>query len=90
MATITLSLRLPPVEGAARPFTGAWDPAAIASRGWQASLALLRGLAEVVIVVVAFSWWLVPFVALGAYFILNRRRTPAAAAPAPTPTPAEG
>ena len=76
MATITLSLRLPPVEASARPFTGAWDPAGVAQRGWQASLALLRGFAEVLIVVVAFSWWLVPFVALGAYVWLHRRRTP--------------
>ncbi|MDQ6674687.1 MAG: DUF4349 domain-containing protein [Chloroflexota bacterium] len=81
MATITLSLRLPPLNASAQPFSGAWDPAGVAQRGWQASLALLRGVAEVVIVVVAFSWWLVPFVALGAYVWLHRRRTP-------TPTPA--
>jgi hypothetical protein len=88
MATVTLALRLPPPEATARPFSGAWDPAAIAARGWQASLAMLRGLAEVVIVVVAFSWWLVPFVALFIYYLLHRRRTPTVAAP-PPPTPAE-
>src|SRR6202022_4433901 len=76
MATITLSLRLPPLDVAPPPFTGAWDPARVAQRGWQASLALLRGAAELVIVVVAFSWWLVPFVALGAYLLLQRPRTP--------------
>jgi Domain of unknown function (DUF4349) len=86
MATITLSLRLPPVDASPAPFTGAWDPARVAQRGWQASLALLRGVAEVLIVAVAFSWWLVPFVALGAYFLLHRRRTPTQAPPA---TPAE-
>jgi hypothetical protein len=86
MATISLSLRLPPVEAPARPFSGAWDPAGIAQRGWLASLTLLRGVAEVLIVVVAFSWWLVPFIGLGVYFLLHRRRTPAA----PAATPVEG
>jgi hypothetical protein len=86
MATITLALRLPPVEGA-RIGTGGWDPFAVAQRGWQASLALLRGVAEAVIVVVAFSWWLVPFVALGVYLWLQRRR-PAAQAQPPASTPA--
>jgi hypothetical protein len=82
MATITLSLRLPPVE-TTRPLTGgAWDPIAIAQRGWQASLAVLRGAAEVVIVVAAFSWWLIPFVGLGAYVVLHRRRIRLAAPPA--------
>ena len=91
MATITLSLRLPPMVDAlpTRPFPGerAWDPVRVAQRGWQASLTLLRGFAEVLIVVVAFSWWLVPFVALGAYFWLHRRRTPSAT-PAPAPVEA--
>jgi hypothetical protein len=82
MATITLALRLPPIEGS-RPASGAWDPASVAQRGWQASLALLRGVAEVVIVAVAFSWWLVPFVALGGYIWIQRRR------PSPAPAPTE-
>jgi hypothetical protein len=81
-ATISLSLRLPPLEGARPIVGGAWDPAAVAARGWQASLAVLRGFAEIVIVVLAFSWWLVPIVGLGAYVWLQRRRPrPAPAAP---------
>jgi hypothetical protein len=82
MATITLSLRLPPPPTAAPPFNGAWDPAGVAQRGWQASLTLLRGIADLVIVAVAFSWWLVPFVAAAAYVWLHRRR-PTTAAPTP-------
>jgi hypothetical protein len=83
MATITLALRLPPVD-VTRPLgTGAWDPISVAQRGWQASLALLRGAAEVLIVVAAFSWWLVPFVAGGAYIWLHRRRTPTPTATTP-------
>lgn len=75
MATISLSLRLPPPTSSQTGAGGAWDPLQVAQRGWQASLNLLRGVAEAVIVVVAFSWWLVPFVALGAYVWYHRRRT---------------
>jgi hypothetical protein len=73
MATITLSLRLPPV--AAAPITGtSWDPVATALRGWQASLTVLRALASVAIVALAFSWWLVPVAALGVV-VWRRRRS---------------
>jgi hypothetical protein len=82
MATITLSLRLPP-SPSTQPLGGGWDPFGVAQRGWQASLALLRGFAEAVIVVVAFSWWLIPLVALGVYVWTRRRRAPAPPAPAP-------
>ena len=82
MATITLSLRLPPAQDSKPIAGGAWDPFAVAQRGWQASLTLLRGVAEAVIIVVAFSWWLVPFIALGAYAWLHRRRPTAPTAPA--------
>ena len=85
MATISLSLRLPPpASGTQSLTTGAWDPVAVALRGWQASLTVLRGVAEVLIVIVAFSWWLIPLLALGAYVWLHRRRpTTVTAAPAP-------
>src|SRR5919199_6572831 len=66
LATISLSLHLPPAE-TPTPATGAWNPIAVALRGWFASLAVLRGLAEVIIVAAAFSWWLIPFVGLGGY-----------------------
>jgi len=82
MATVTLALRLPPVAGAQPTIGGAWDPIAVALRGWQASLAVLRGVAEVLIVAVAFSWWLVPIAAGGAYVWLRRRPTRATPAPA--------
>jgi hypothetical protein len=57
---------------------------AVALRGWQASLAVLRGVAEVLIVAVAFSWWLVPLAAAGVYFWLRHRRSTVA-----PPAPAE-
>ena len=80
MATISVSLRLPPAPST-QPIGGAWDPISVAARGWQASLAVLRTVAEAIIIVLAFSWWLVPFIALGVYVLLQRRR------PGPTPAP---
>ncbi len=74
MATITLSLRPQPTPSPEPVLGGAWDPVATAQRGWQASLGLLRGAADVVIVVLAFSWWLVPFIGLGIYAWIHRRR----------------
>jgi Domain of unknown function (DUF4349) len=88
MATITLSLRLPPVESA-RPLGGsAWNPFALAARGWQASLTVLRGIAEVLILVVSFSWWLAPLGVLAWYVWQQRRRTRPTPAAASTPTDA--
>jgi len=75
MATITLALRLPPLSPTAVT-GGTWDPVATAVRGWQASLNLLRGIANVLIVSVAFGWWLLPLAGLGAYVFFHRRRTP--------------
>src|SRR5207245_11159999 len=61
MATITLSLRLPPAQDSKPLSGGAWDPFAVAQRGWQSSLMLLRGVAEAVVIVVGLSWWVVSF-----------------------------
>jgi hypothetical protein len=81
MATITVALNLPS-PASAQAAGGAWDPIATAARGWQASLSVLRVAADVLIVALAFSWWLLPFVAVGAYIVYQRRR------PVPTPPPA--
>ena len=82
MATITVALR---PQGASTPQPrAAWDPLAAAQRGWQASLNLWRGVVDTAIVALAFSWWLVPFIALGAYLFLQRRR-PASAVPQGAP-----
>jgi hypothetical protein len=88
MATISISLRTPSTENAQSPAIGGWNPLAVARVGWQASLNVLRTAAEFVIVVAAFSWWLVPFVAAGVYVWQRRRQrsAPAASAPA-TPVP---
>jgi uncharacterized protein DUF4349 len=87
MATISLALRLPAPASSPQPVSGAWDPIATALRGWQASLAVLRAAADVLIVVLAFSWWLLPFAALAGYVLLHRRRP---ITPTPAPITPEG
>jgi uncharacterized protein DUF4349 len=82
MASINLSLHLPAADASAP----GWNPLAIAARGWNASLAVLRGAAELLIVVVAFSWWLVPLAAAGAYVWTHRRHAPVVAGGAPADT----
>ena len=77
MATVSVSLHPPGTESASAP--GGFDPLAMARRGWNASLTVLRGAVEVLIVVAAFSWWLVPFLGIGAYLFLRRRPRPAGA-----------
>lgn len=65
---IDLSIR--PAEDAASK-TG-WNPAGIAGRAWNASLAVLQTAATALISVLVFSWWLVP--ALVAGLVWRRRR----------------
>lgn len=51
-----------------------WQPAGTAERAWNASLATLARLADVVITVVVFSWWLIPFLLLGVWMLRGRLR----------------
>jgi hypothetical protein len=83
MATITVALRLP-APATSAPTSGVWNPIATALRGWQASLSVLRVAADALIVVLAFSWWLVPFAALATYLVIHRRRPVAVQPPAAT------
>ncbi|MBI2321178.1 MAG: DUF4349 domain-containing protein [Chloroflexi bacterium] len=84
MATIAVSLRLPPLEVSRSPVKGrGWEPLAAAQRGWEASLAILRQVADGVIVALAFSWWLVPLVLLAAHVWQSRRGRSRAAPAAP-------
>lgn len=87
MATITVTLRLPPVENGRPVVRGkTWSPLGATQRGWEASLVLLRGAADVGLAVLAFSWWLVPPAALGLYWWRLRRGQQ----PLAPPLPAEG
>ena len=83
MATVSVSLRLPPSPGAVSGGQKGWDPLAEAQRGWQASLNLLRGVASVAIVAAAFSWWLLPLLVLAIYVWRTRRPSRGGAAATP-------
>jgi hypothetical protein len=74
-STVTLNMQLPPSD-AATPTPVRWDPAATAARGWNASLRVLRAIAEVVILAVSFGWWLVPLGLAGGYVLLRTRLRP--------------
>lgn len=80
MSTLTVSLT--PEALAQQP---GWQPLKTAQAAWKASLDVVVGIAEVVVAVVVFSWWLVPLVALVVW--LWRRRPRRRPAPVATPAP---
>ena len=74
LATITVHLR--PDDVAAPAEGGGIQPLQAAASAWELSLDTLRGVAAVALVVVVFSWWIVPplaALAFGARRWLNRR-----------------
>ena len=87
LATLTVSLQ--PVR---EPVVadGGSGPLDAAGEAWAASLATLSAIATAVLVVAVYSWWLVPFVAVGAFVLRRWLRAWAEgrpAAPAPVDTP---
>jgi len=66
LATITVHLQPPAV--AAADDGGADSPLEVAQEAFEASLAVLLGIATVAIAVAAFSWWLLPL-ALGGWYL---------------------
>ncbi len=95
----SLTVQLTPVSAAVEPqaTTSAWQPLRTITRAWQASLQTISTVADVVLAVVVFLWWLIPFVVLGIWFWRRqRRRAPRAPAPAgprpamPPPVPPSG
>ena len=67
LATITIHLT-PPIAGNAAPDGGAQNPLEVAAEAFDASLAVLLGIATVALAVGAFSWWLLPLAGAGWYF----------------------
>lgn len=74
LATITVHLAPPPIvtKTEPKPDTGNSSPLDVAADSFQASLAVLLGIATVVLAVAAFSWWLVP-VAVVALVVLRKQ-----------------
>ena len=73
----TITVHLSPVAIAVEPASsgGSLTPAEAFSNAWEASLTVLAGIAIAGLVVVAFSWWLVPplaALAIGTRWWINR------------------
>jgi hypothetical protein len=81
-SSIAVTLNPQPLGPVPTPI-GGWSPLGSAQVGWQASLRVVRAIADVALVAIAFSWWLVPFVGLAAYGLARRGRR-RAGTPAPT------
>ncbi len=58
LATITVTLQPEGLAARPQPPRPVWDPLQTAERAFQASLRLLLRLADLIITVLAFSWWL--------------------------------
>ena len=75
LATITVHLDPPVLQPQPKTDDGKTSPVEALQEGWEASLELLAGAAAVVLVVVAFSWWLVPVGAVGAYIVRRQAKS---------------
>lgn len=69
MATITVNL-VPETLEKAR--TSVWEPLRVAADAWQASLAFLAGISNILITAVVFFWWLILFIAVALFLLRNR------------------
>lgn len=74
LATITVTLQPEGLAARPQPPRPIWDPLQTAERAFQASLRLLLRLADLVITVLAFSWWLA-LLALLLAALWRRRRS---------------
>lgn len=68
LATITVHLSTP-VAGKPVVDDGKTTPLEALENGWEASLDVLTAIAAATLAVVAFSWWLVPVVAVGGWLV---------------------
>lgn len=82
MSTLTVHLKpVAAVQKVTQEATGGPHPLRAAGEAWEASLTVLSGVAAGVLVVLVFSWWLVPLLALvavAAVRLLRSRRPQAA------------
>jgi uncharacterized protein DUF4349 len=79
-----ISLSIQPVASPPKP-PPAWDPALIVAIAWNASLAVLQALAAAILSTLVFGWWIIPPLALGAWWLRRKLRRPGFAPQAPEP-----
>jgi uncharacterized protein DUF4349 len=84
----TLTVKLSPVAAEVEALaTSTWQPLRTISRAWQASLNTISAVADAVLAVVVFLWWLIPIAAVGIWlWRRQRRRTLATASAGGGPT----
>ena len=80
--TSQISLSIRPVASPPKP-PPAWDPALIVARAWTASLAVLQGLAAVILSTLVFGWWIIPPLVAAAWLLRHRIRRSGFVPPAP-------
>jgi len=85
LATITVHLDPPVVAKVTPKDEGSSNPLEVAADSFQASLAVLLGIATVALAVAAFSWWIVPLAIAGG--LIARRQTRATGGRAVMPPP---
>ncbi len=80
--TSEISLSIRPVASPPKP-PPAWEPALVVARAWSASLTVLQTLATAILSMLVFGWWIIPLLALGAWWMRRRFGRPGFAPRAP-------
>jgi hypothetical protein len=79
-----ISLSIQPVASPPKP-PPAWDPALVVANAWTASLTVLQTLAAAILSTLVFGWWIIPPLALGAWWLRRKLTRPGFAPQAPGP-----